>query len=347
MRDKTKPTSHDIAHLAGVSQPTVSRALRNSPLVSAETRAKVQAIAKKLNYKVDVSARNLRSKHTNTLAVLLCEDPGSGEAAINPFFLAMLGSITRAAARVGYDVLISFQQLSEDWNADYEDSNKADGIIFLGYGDYSSYINKISALVKSNAHFITWGPVIKGQPGHFIGCDNKKGGFDATEHLINVGRKAIAFIGDASEDYPEFHERHMGYQLALEKANLVSHATLQANADSSEESGYEAATRLLRSNEAFDAIFCASDLIALGAIKRLKEHGLRVPEDVSVVGFDDIPTARYMSPALTTIDQNVVSAGSILVDNLMQLIAGEKISSELLPATLVVRESSIPEGTSD
>lgn len=340
MRD-SKPTSLDIAHLAGVSQPTVSRALRNSPLVSAETRARVQAIARELNYKVDVSARNLRSKRTNTLAVLLCEDPGSGEAAINPFFLAMLGSITHAAARVGYDVLISFQQLSDDWNADYQDSNKADGIIFLGYGDYSSYIQKISALDEAGAHFITWGPVIPGQPGHFIGCDNKQGGFEATQHLITTGRKSIAFIGDISNDHPEFMERHHGYCDALATVNLHANSALQLEAESSEQSGYNACQQLLAAGESFDAIFCASDLIAIGTIKALSEVGLEVPQKIAVVGYDDIPTAKYMSPSLTTVDQNVLQAGAILVDSLLQLIAGEEISSELLPTRLVVRQSSI------
>ena len=108
-----KPTSFDIAFLAGVSQPTVSRALRGSPVVSLETRKRIEEIARQLNYRVDKNASNLRSQHSNTLALLLFEDPTPDDSQINPFFLSMLGSITRASARQGYDLLISFQQLSE------------------------------------------------------------------------------------------------------------------------------------------------------------------------------------------------------------------------------------------
>src|SRR5690606_3662840 len=119
-------------------------ALRNSPLVNEETRLKVQAVAKELNYKVDINARNLRSQKSKTIALLLCEDHGSGDSLINPFFVSMLGSITRASAKRGYDLLVSFQQFSDDWHADYEYANRADGIIFLGYGDYVTYVEKLT-----------------------------------------------------------------------------------------------------------------------------------------------------------------------------------------------------------
>ena len=127
-----KATSFDIAQLAGVSQPTVSRALRGSPTVSEPTRLRIEEIARRLNYKVDKNASNLRSQHSNTLALLLFEDPTPDASMINPFFLSMLGSITRSCAMRGYDLLVSFQQLSSDWHTDYEDSRKADGIILLG-----------------------------------------------------------------------------------------------------------------------------------------------------------------------------------------------------------------------
>src|SRR4030095_9579423 len=141
-----KTTSIDIAYLAGVSQPTVSRALRGSPMVSEETRRRIETIAQQLNYKVDKNASNLRCQHSNTLALLFFEDPTPDDSQINPFFLSMLGSITRACALRGYDLLISFQQLSTDWQADYEDSNKADGLILLGYGDYLESQSRLERL---------------------------------------------------------------------------------------------------------------------------------------------------------------------------------------------------------
>ena len=120
-----KTTSFDIAKRAGVSQATVSRALRNSPLVNPETRAKVQRIAREMNYRVDRSAAGLRSQRSNTLALLFFEDPTSDDSQINPFFLTLLGHITRYATKQSYDVLVSFQQLSDDWLA----VGKADGRI--------------------------------------------------------------------------------------------------------------------------------------------------------------------------------------------------------------------------
>lgn len=341
MKGKNKPTSVDIAHLAGVSQPTVSRALRDSPLVSLETRQRVQKIARELNYKVDVNARNLRSQRTNTLALLLFEDTsGSNEAFINPFFLSMLGSITKATADQGYDLLISFQQLSEDWNAEYEDANKADGIIFLGYGDYTSYIKRISKLDNEGAHFVTWGPVIKDQPGLFVGCDNEQGGYLAAQHLLTKGHSRIAFLGDGSKDYPEFKDRYVGYQRAHKEAGVDFYDSLKINAFFSELSGYKAALELLESKQEFTAIFCASDLIAIGAIKALRENGLKVPHDIAIVGFDNIPTAEHLAPSLSTIQQDTFAAGKALVDSVIKSINGEQGKSVLLPTKLIVRDSS-------
>ena len=139
VHSKKRITSFDIAEKAGVSQATVSRALRGDPSVSEDTRRRVEAAAATLNYTVDKSASSLRGRLTGTLALLFFEDPTPDDSHINPFFLSMLGSITRACAQQGYDLLISFQQFSTDWHADYADSKKADGIILLGYGDYLAY----------------------------------------------------------------------------------------------------------------------------------------------------------------------------------------------------------------
>jgi len=183
-----KSTSIDIAYLAGVSQSTVSRALRGSPTVNEETRKRIEEIAHKLNYTVDKNASNLRTQHSNTIALLFFEDPTPDDSLINPFFLAMLGSITRASAQRGYDLLISFQELSGNWHVTYEDSKKADGIILLGYGDYMEYRFRLEQLVAQGTHFVRWGAVLEGQPGISIGCDNFQGGFDAAKHLLDHGR---------------------------------------------------------------------------------------------------------------------------------------------------------------
>jgi DNA-binding LacI/PurR family transcriptional regulator len=340
MTIKGKATSLDIAHLAGVSQPTVSRALSGSPMVNEETRRRILSIAEQLNYKVDKNASNLRRQHSGTLALLLFEDPTPDESHINPFFLPMLGSITRACARHGQDLLISFQQLSNDWHADYGDSHKADGLILLGYGDYLAYQGKLRKLVEQGTQFVRWGAVLPDQPGISIGCDNVGGGRLAGAHLAQLGRRHVAFLGDASSHYPEFLDRYRGCDEALREARSAMDPALQVDAESAEDSGYAAARTLLRRGLPFDAVFAASDLIAIGAMRALIEHGLRIPEDVAVVGFDDIPAARISTPTLTTVVQDTTRAGELLVDKLMRLVHGEPTESQRLPTTLVVRKST-------
>ncbi len=336
---RKKPTSLDIAHAAGVSQATVSRALRDSPLVNPETRERIKQIAATLNYRVDRSAARLRSQQSRTLALLLFEDPTTDDSQINPFFLSMLGHITRAAAREDYDVLVSFQQLSSDWYQEYQVSNRADGIILLGYGDYLSYGEKIERLADAGANFMIWGPVLREHPGHSVACDNENGTYVATRHLLSLDRTRIAFLGGTSEHSPEFHARYLGYCRALQEAGIGTRAELQADTDSRETSGQQAMWKLLDSGQEFDGVIAASDLIAIGAMKALRDAGRSVPGDVSVVGFDDIPFASYTNPPLTTIRQDTIRAGELLVEGLIRQINDQQTRSAVLPHELVVRES--------
>lgn len=337
---RNRVTSFDIAHSAGVSQSTVSRALRGSPLVNAQTTQRVLEAAKRLNYTVDKHASSLRTQRSGTLALLLFEDPTGDDSHINPFFLPMLGSITRACARAGQDLLISFQQLSDDWHSDYADSMKADGLILLGYGDYLAYRTKLEKLVRQGTHFVRWGAVLADQPGISIGCDNYQGGRLAGAHLASLGCRRIAFLGDASAHFPEFYERYQGCDAALRTVGAAMDPALQINAESSEDSGYAAAAALLRTGARFDAVFAASDLIAIGAMHALAEAGMRVPDDVAVVGFDDIPAARMATPTLTTVAQDTGGAGELLVQSLLGCIAGQPARSHRLPVRLIVRQSS-------
>ena len=338
---KGKATSLDIAHMAGVSQPTVSRALRGSPMVNAETRKRILEIARQLNYKVDKNASSLRCQQSGTLALLFFEDPTPDDSLINPFFHSMLGSITRACALKGYDLLVSFQQLSSDWHADFEDSNKADGLILLGYGDYLEAEQRLQRLVEQGTHFVRWGAALPGQPGVSIGCDNFQGGFDITTHLLEQGRRRIAFLGHASEHYPEFLERYRGHVQALREAGIEPISALQADAITTEQSGHEAANALLQRPGQFDAVFAASDLIAIGAMRALREHGLRIPQDVAVAGFDDIPIAGSAVPPLSTVQQDTKLAGAMLVDSLIALIQGQPAESRSIPVRLAIRGSSV------
>ena len=253
---------------------------------------------RELNYKVDRHASSLRTQRAGTLALLLFEDPTQDDSHINPFFLSMLGSITRACARHGHDLLVSFQQLSDDWHADYEDSMKADGLILLGYGDYLAYESKLARLVEQGTHFVRWGQVEPGQPGISIGCDNHAGGLLAGRHLLAQGRRRIAFLGDASTRFPEFFARYQGCDAALREAGAAMLPELQVDADSTEQAGADAANALLARGLPFDAVFAASDLIAIGAMHALKQAGLRIPEEVAVVGFDGTSMALLCQPAV-------------------------------------------------
>lgn len=333
------PTSRDIAEIAGVSQATVSRALRNSPLVRPETRERVQQIARELNYFVNRNAAGLRTHHSNTIALLIFDDSETVSSRVNLFFLSMLDNIMRSAARLGYDILVSLQQLNDDWHIQYRASQRADGLILLGYGDYVDYREKLDALADADTHFMIWGPIVRDQPGHSIGCDNESGGRQAADHLLSLGRRRMVFIGDTTSGSPEFAARFQGYTATLAAAGIDPDNLLQAAAGNSESEGYEVVRKLLEQGADFDAIFAVTDLLAIGALRALGECGRRVPEDVSVVGFDDMPLAAYVTPALTTIRQDVATAADTLVRAIVGLIEGHPVESTLITPHLVIRDS--------
>ena len=335
-----KPTSFDIAFMAGVSQPTVSRALRGSKSVSLATRQRIEAIARDLNYSVDKNASSLRSQRANTIALLFFEEQTPGEGKINPFFLAMLGSITRSCANRGIDLLISFQKMEDDWHTRYQDSHRADGLILLGYGDYTLYEQRLTNLVSNGTQFVRWGSVRADNIGATVGSDNVGAGKLAGEHLLGLGRKRIAFLGQADEHYPEFADRYRGLCTALADVGIAPDPALQRDAISFEDAGQAATEALLASGARFDAIFAASDLIAIGALRALSAAGLRVPEDVAVMGFDDQPAASMTNPPLTTLMQDLKAAGELLVETLLDQVEDRPVANRTIPARLIVRRST-------
>ena len=334
----SSPTSRDIAEIAGVSQATVSRALRDSPLVRKETRDKIQKIARDMNYYVNRAAAGLRTHQSYTLALLLFDESESGEQPMNLFLLSMLDNITRAASRHGYDVLLSLQQQTDDWHIEYQASNRADGVILLGYGHYEDYRSKLETLENSDTSFIIWGPMVEGQPGLSVGCDNASGGYQASRHLLKLGRRRICFIGSRAQS-PELAERYAGYVRALDEAGIEPDEALRGSAENSESQGYAACEQLIQAGVDFDAIFAATDLIAIGAMRALQDSGRGVPDDVAVVGFDDMPLAAHVTPSLTTVQQNAKQAAQALVDGIVHRINGAPVESSILDPALVVRES--------
>ena len=334
-----RPTSLDIAAITGVSQTTVSRALSHSPLVNDETRQRVLEVARSLHYKVDANARKMRSKKIHTMAVLISADLDNPQNPINPFFLPMVGSILTYAGQKGYDVLVSLQQTGDDWGTDYGFSRRADGIIFLGCKDFEGYTHKFEYLNEVGDPWVVWGVNRPDCAKLCIGSDNEDGAFKAVSHLAKLGRKRIAYFGKSSHEHPEFKERYEGYRRALQAAGLEYDPALHRDVFLEREEGAAEVNRMLAEGVEFDGIFASCDMLAMGAMQTLVKRGMKVPEDVSVMGFDDLWVCSSLSPSLSTVRQDTEAAARALVDGLSCLIENEPVKDIRLPAHVVVRES--------
>ncbi|MFQ5855810.1 MAG: LacI family DNA-binding transcriptional regulator [Anaerolineae bacterium] len=329
-------TMADIARLAGVSTSTVSRALDDSPLISPGTKARVQAIARAHNYRAHQGARNLRLKRTQTIAAMIPINPETGRLISDPFYLEILGAIANTLADHGYDLLVSRVQTEDPgWSEHFLRASRADGLIVIGRKVQDQGIAK---LAEEQAPFIVWGPPLPGQAYCSVGSDGVRGAREAVQHLIQLGRQRIAFVG-GDQDETEVHLRYQGYQEALNEAGWPVDPTLVTYALFTSRSGYEAMRRLLDRAPDLDAVFVNSDLMAIGAMEALREASRRVPDDVSVVGYDDIAMAAHCSPPLTTVRQHISRGGELLAQKLLQLIAREPTGSETLSVELVVRGS--------
>lgn len=331
------PDMADIAKLAGVSKSTVSRALSDSPLVNSKTKERIVKIAKEKNYRLNTAARNFRLKETLTIAVLL---PSAAEAdwkLSDPFFLEMLGCIAEALDDRGHQLLLSRTLPQEaGWIEEFIINRSADGMILIGQGSQHEALN---LLAESYGAISVWGAKLDSQQLYpVVGTDNHLGGFRATEHLLQKNRKRIVFLG--YNDLPEIQLRYNGYLAALKKYNIEFDPSLVKTADLSSHNSYLAMQELIPMGTKFDAIFAVSDVHAMSAIRALRNSGLSVPKDISVVGYDDISLSSYYNPPLTTIHQNRSIGAKILVDNLLEAIAGNKPEAIVLNPELIVREST-------
>jgi DNA-binding LacI/PurR family transcriptional regulator len=327
----------DIARMAGVSTATVSRALAGSALVNENTRTRIEALAKSLNYTINVGAQNLRLGASKTIAVVLPYDAAAKQAVYDPFFLSMLGSLTNALTDAGYDVLLSRVEASRlDSIGNLFHSGRALGIIVIGQWHAHAQLNSLAA---SGVPMVVWGARMTEQVYSSVGSDNLTGGFAATEHLLSLGRKRIAFIGDA--ELPEVTQRYHGYLEAHRARGLEADPALTLKVPFLPDPTRVAVARLVASRVPFDGIFAASDLLAMTAISTLSSEGLTVPQQVSVVGYDDIDIAQHFHPALTTVRQPVTEAGRVMLGELLQLVAGKQTEPIQLATQLVVRASTV------
>ena len=337
MADAIK-TIADIARIAGVSKSTVSRALNNSPLIGQETSDRIRAIAKTHHFAAHQGARCLSLQRSHTIALIIPLAEQYDHFITDPFFVELLRGITVAIAEQGYDLLIGqpCKHAPEDVQR-YLNSKRADGLILIGC---QGYIQSITDLFGQQAPVIVWGA-----DEHVrycsVDCDNVTGGRLAVQHLLHIGRQRVAFLGGTRNE-PEVALRYQGYADRLQEASRSIDAALVTYGDYTSRSGYEHMQKLLAQSPKLDGVFVCSDLMAIGAMEALRECGRRVPEDVSVVGFDDVPLAAHCSPPLTTIRQNLPKAGEALVRNLTQYLQDRIITRTILPVELVVRKSSDP-----
>ncbi|MBO6505874.1 MAG: LacI family DNA-binding transcriptional regulator [Kordiimonadaceae bacterium] len=325
----------DLAEMAGVSIATVSRALRNSPLVSDRTKVKIRKLARDSQYEGRTMGPVANASASPLLSIVVPSPQGRDRRISDPFLLELIGGLADAGQEKGCDIMLSHVMPSDSaMIAKLDLPSYSDGLIFLGQSTLHEHLNK---LVQKSVPFVVWGAMQPDQQYCSVGSDNMQGGQRATDHLIRLGRKRIVFLGNT--DAPEAMLRYQGYVNALERSGNTVDSALVRPADFSFESGAEAVETLLEAGVRPDGIFAASDLIAMGAIRALTQRGLRIPDDVSIVGYDDIRMASYTSPALTTVRQDVNRAGRRLIGKLLRIREGDQVRPELLPTDLIVRES--------
>jgi DNA-binding LacI/PurR family transcriptional regulator len=324
----------DIAKLAGVAESTVSRALNNNPGVNVKTREMIQSIARELKYNVNTGARNLRLQRSHSVSVVINADTVDGQKFSDPFMMDMISAIADELNTYNYSLMFSSPSIgSANWHSHLLGSKRTDGIIVIGQGKSDDVLRKMQG--QGDA-LVVWGALMPDTNYCVVGSDNYLGGQQAARHLIGRGCTRMLFLGDTN--HIEIGNRFRGYVDTLEEAGLLANER-HAQAAFSIDSGHRHVVEVLAGGLEFDGIFAASDNIAMGAIKALQENGFRIPEDVSVVGFDDIPIAPYFGPPLTTVKQDIHRGGKLLVQKIMAILAGEIASSEMLDTSLVVRSS--------
>ncbi len=334
----SRVTGHQLASMLGVSQPTVSRALRGDKRVNEVTRQRIEDLAKELNYSVDHNALRLRTRQTNTIALIILCRPGENRANINPFYLALLGCIAASAADRGYSLIVSFQDAPETFFANHVLSGQADGLIVIGSGQNVAGWQFFTDHAGSHTPMICWGAEAPGLIA--IRSDNRAGAELAVRHLHSKGCKRIAYIGPGDSEQPQFQDRLQGYRDTVAALGLTPICPVLPEHAVRELQGYEATTSLIRENVEFDGIFAANDFIALGAMRAISEQGRTVGEDVRVVGFDGIAVGAYAQPPLTTIEQDYQRSGDVLVDMLVAQMKGEPLQLDHIPVRLLERASA-------
>jgi len=323
-------TVHEVARVAGVSAATVSRFLNGTAKVSDEKRQAIESVIDKLNYKPNVLARNLKTGSSRTIGVLT-------QSLVSGYFADALAGIDDALQGTGYAPLI----VSGHWHADEEAerielliARRVDGLVILSGKLEDAQILKLAQRVP----IVAFGRELAGPSAFGFCLDNYRGACEAVEHLVEQGHREIAFI-TGPEDHQDALARLAGYRDTLARHRIAENPQLVTGGDFSESGGLLAVERLLESGQRFSAIFAANDLTAYGARLALYRRGIRVPEDISVVGFDDLHSSMYTTPPLTTVRQPLFDVGRSLGKAIVRMIGRQPLDIEVPQLSLVVRES--------
>ncbi|MFC3120604.1 LacI family DNA-binding transcriptional regulator [Agaribacter flavus] len=326
-----------VSQMVGVSTATVSRALKNPEMVLPETRDKVLKAVEALGYRPNILAKNFSSGKTQTVVVIVTD-------LTNPFFSRIVQGVEEEAQKLGYSVLLG--DTNDDINrervyAEMVLNNRADGLIQLDH--LFPFADKDKEIAKT-VPMVSVCDAIDGDYAYpYITIDNFAASRDVAKHLISLGHTKIGAIAGRDDSHVT-SDRLGGLMRVMQEHSIPFNQDWFMRGGYTKQCGKESMEKLLALADRPTAVYCFSDEIAIGAIKAIKNHGLRIPEDISIVGFDNVDICEYMDPSLTTVDQPAVDMGRRAMQILFQLINGEPIQSitEYKPYTLLVRDSTGP-----
>lgn len=333
-----QPSIKDIARLARVSHPTVSRALQNSPLVNPKTAERIRKIARESGYRASAVARGLVTRRTRTIGLVVT-------SIADPFTSEVVSGIEQTANDHGYCVFLADSNADPEREAKIVQSfaeQRVDGIIVTSSRVGALYLPLLSEMMV---------PIVlvnDQHPGafvHSVMICNQEGARAITEHLVGLGHERIAYIGDQF-GYQSDTERFAGYREALDASGIPFHPELAIRGNSKPDEAMRVMDRLLALSNPPTAVFCYNDMTALGALRSIRIHGLRVPHDISVAGFDDLFVASYTDPPLTTVRQPMRRMGQLAMENLIKLMSEEEsVVRVKVNPELIIRESTGPVGS--
>ncbi|OMD92388.1 LacI family transcriptional regulator [Paenibacillus odorifer] len=332
-------TIYDIAKRTGYSPTTVSKAFNNYSDVREKTRQEIFRVAQEMGYLPNSHARTLTTKKSWTIGVLFVENTGFGIR--HPFFSAVIESFKKVAVDKGYALMFISKDVGGKQSGYLENCRirGVDGVVVF-LSDYEDpYFRE---LLESDIPTVILD--FETNQSHTVCSDNTAGAQLAIEYLVSLGHRKIAHISGGMNTFPG-KTRELGYKNAMKRQGLeVPESYVVNGAFYSRESGYNAMLELLKLPDRPTAVFASGDMLALGAIMAAKDSGLSVPLDLSVVGYDDIDLAEYVTPALTTIRQDTALLGSRAADILLASIEGKKLDKEavLVPVEVIERESCAP-----